>query len=47
MDYVWNALSSVSRFASRLDRQEWMYVLYGVVVFGLFCMRGFGSRKNY
>ena len=47
MDYIWYTVNSVTRFASRLDENEWMYVLYGVVIFGLFCMRGFGSRKNY
>ena len=47
MQYVWQLVHSVSTQAGRLNRQEWMYVLVGVVAFGAFCMRGFGSRNNY
>ncbi len=35
------------QFVDGLGRQEWFYVLIGVVVIGAFCMRGFGSRSNY
>ena len=47
MSYFFDAVNSLISFATRLNRQEWMYVLAGVVAFGAFCMRGFGSRNNY
>ena len=30
-----------------LDRQGWVMVLMGVTIFGVMCMRGFGSRSSY
>ncbi|MCA9173218.1 MAG: hypothetical protein KDB14_01900 [Planctomycetales bacterium] len=44
MEYVWWAINSVITQSTRLNRQEWMYVLIGVTCFGAFCMRGFGRR---
>lgn len=35
------------RMANRLDAQEWLLVLVGVVVVGWVCLRGFGSRSSY
>jgi hypothetical protein len=32
---------------NRLDRQEWLLVLIGVVVAGFLCLRGMGSRREY
>jgi hypothetical protein len=37
----------ITRWFMTLNSQEWLYVLIGTVAFGLFCMRGFGSRNNY
>lgn len=37
----------VMRFIEHMDRQEWVLALIAVVVVGLVCMRGFGSRSNY
>ena len=37
----------VMRFIERMDAQDWLLALLGVVVIGLFCMRGFGSRSDY
>ena len=37
----------VWQFINGLDAQEWLFVLLGVVVIGLICLRGFGSRTNY
>lgn len=37
----------VVRFIEHMDAQEWVLALLGVVVVGLVCMRGFGSRSNY
>ena len=35
------------RFIETMSTQEWMLVLFGVVLVGFFCMRGFGSRSKY
>lgn len=35
------------RMANRLDAQEWLLILVGVVVVGWVCLRGFGSRSSY
>lgn len=37
----------VVRFVEHMDTQQWVLTLLGVVVVGLVCMRGFGSRSNY
>ena len=37
----------VMRFIERMDAQDWLLALVAVVVVGLFCMRGFGSRSDY
>lgn len=29
------------------DLQDWLLVFTVVVLIGVFCMRGFGSRSNY
>jgi len=35
------------RFIEQMDKQEWVLALMAVVVVGVICMRGFGSRSNY
>lgn len=35
------------RYSGGLDRSQWMMIFVGVVAVGFFCMRGFGSRKDY
>jgi len=35
------------RIIERMTMQHWFFVLIGVVLVGLFCMRGFGSRTHY
>ncbi|MGQ9573816.1 MAG: hypothetical protein ACUVUC_00720 [Thermoguttaceae bacterium] len=35
------------RMVNRLDAQEWLLILAGVVVVGWVCLRGFGSRSSY
>ncbi len=35
------------RYANRMGPQEWVFVLAAMIVVALFCLRGFGSRKNY
>jgi hypothetical protein len=40
-------IHSLMRYFDRLNHHQWIWVLVGVVLLGLFCMRGFGSRKTY
>jgi hypothetical protein len=40
-------LREAMRWVNQLDRQEWLFVLIGVVIVGLVCLRGFGSRSQY
>lgn len=35
------------RYIYRMDTQEWLIALAAVVVIGLFCLRGFGSRSEF
>ena len=44
---IWDVYRSSMRFVNTLDKQEWLLILCGVVVIGIFCMRGFGSRASY
>lgn len=44
MGYLWR---DAMRVIDSVDAQEWLLVLLGVIVVGLFCLRGFGSRSRY
>lgn len=37
----------VLRYLEDLTLREWLWVLIGVVVVGVICLRGFGSRSSY
>lgn len=37
----------ILRVIDRMGTQEWLLVLGGMIIFGLFCMKGFGSRSKY
>jgi hypothetical protein len=47
IDQVWHYVYLVTRYAERLDRQQWIAISVLVLVVGLITMRGFGSRSNY
>ncbi len=32
---------------SRMDMREWGLFVLVIVAVGIYCMRGYGSRKNY
>lgn len=38
---------TVMRYLEGLTFREWLWVLIGVVVVGMICLRGFGSRSSY
>lgn len=35
------------RLVERMGPQEWVVVMAVLIVVGLFCLRGFGSRSRY
>lgn len=37
----------VMRQINHMDTRHWLYVFVGVVIVGLVCLRGFGSRSDY
>lgn len=46
-DIVFEIGSRINKLSGTLDRQTWICVFAAVMVVGLFCMRGFGSRSSY
>ncbi len=34
-------------YLGRLSPQGWLFVLAGVIIVGVICTRGFGSRSHY
>jgi hypothetical protein len=44
MSYYFNM---TLRYFDRFNEHQWLWLLIGIVLFGLYCMRGFGSRSNY
>jgi hypothetical protein len=44
MYHIWR---EIVRYADRLGPHEWFLVLAAMIVVGLVCMRGFGSRSKY
>jgi hypothetical protein len=46
-DQLWRYIDTITRTASQLDRQQWVILSILVLVLGMVCMRGFGSRNNY
>jgi len=44
---VWNFVEDVTRYAGKLDQQQWIIVSVLVLILGLITMRGFGSRNSY
>ena len=47
LEYIFNLGGKVSDSVGHIDRTQWLYILCGVVLLGLICLRGFGSRKAY
>ena len=44
MDHLWR---DFMQYADRMGPEEWFLVLAAMIVVGLICMRGFGSRTRY
>ena len=39
--------NKILQFVDRMDPQECLIVMIVLIVAGLFCLRGFGSRSEY
>ena len=35
------------RYLERLGPREWVMILAAMIIVGVVCLRGFGSRSNY
>ena len=44
---MWRLIDSYVRSLQQLGTWEWFAILVGVLLMGMMCMRGFGSRTNY
>ncbi len=42
-----HAMSRFLHYVECMGPREWVWVLVAVAIFGLFSMRGFGSRSQY
>jgi hypothetical protein len=40
-------IGQMFRHIESFGTQEWLLVLAGVILVGIVCLRGFGSRSNY
>lgn len=40
-------LHEALRWVDRMGTQQWLLVLAAVIVIGVLCLRGFGSRAEY
>jgi hypothetical protein len=47
LSQVWRIIDRVTHYAGQLSRHEWIAVSVVILILGLVCMRGFGSRNNY
>jgi len=47
MSQFWHYWYMVFKWLDGLTTREWFVVLLFVVAWGVFCMRGFGSRKHH
>ena len=44
---MWKYHGQLMNWVDHLSRWDWTIIMFGVVVIGAICMRGFGSRTNY
>lgn len=44
---MWYYYNRVMHYTDSLDKQDWFLLLLCVVVIGVVCMRGFGSRAKF
>ncbi len=39
--------SEVLSFINHMEPQDWLFVLAGMIVVGVLCLKGMGSRSQY
>ena len=45
---MWNQLvNDIMRYIDRMDFDGWVLALAALIIVGIVCMRGFGSRSGY
>jgi hypothetical protein len=44
---MYDAWRQITHIVNRMGPREWLIVMAAMIAVGLFCLRGFGSRKNY
>jgi len=47
MGYIERMSDKMTSLVGRMDGTDWLVVVSLVIVIGIFCMRGHGSRVNY
>lgn len=47
IDFYFKLKRMIVFMVIRMDTQDWAVVAICLVLFGFFCMRGFGSRTKY
>jgi len=44
---MWQFFEDFLRYVDRMSRGEWLLLVAAVLVVGVICMRGLGSRSSY
>jgi len=47
VDYILSFGYAILHMVEGFDRRQWTFLFCAMVLFGVFCMRGFGSRAHY
>jgi len=47
MDLLQRLYSRILHYAGNLEPHHWIILLVVLILIGLFCLKGFGSRANY
>lgn len=47
MHMISRHINALLLYFDRLNSHQWIWLLIGIVLLGLYCMRGFGSRAKY
>jgi len=46
-NYVTKTIQGALKMTSNLDQTGWFLVGIAVLLIGMFCLKGYGSRSNY
>lgn len=45
--FLRDKIGDLFRFITRIPDDTWIYVIVAVIIIGVICLRGYGSRSNY